>query len=502
MDAAPPPFASNTLSRDAGATLTEQLAERYAERIHQGLLLPGARLPSVRECARRHGVSPATVVAAYDQLLARGLVEARRQRGFFVREPRTSAPRIPSAAPPPARPAPVDATALIRGMFHHAHASPQAPGLGTLPAAWLDLPLLQGTLRRVLAQGAGASALEYGDPAGDPRLRAALAARLGDFGVNAPPSQIVTTLGATHALDLLSRLLLHPGDAVLVDEPGWAVEYARLSRMGMRLLPVPRGPQGPDLDVLRGLIQAHHPRLYVTVSVLHNPTGAMLSLAAAHQVLKLAEAHDLMIVEDDTYAHLAPPHAPRLAALDGLQRTVYVSGFSKILTPGWRVGFVAAPSSLVDRLVDAKLLSALTTPAVLEQAVALCLEQGSLRRHAERVSTRLDAARSRSVRLALDAGCRFAAPPQGLFGWLDVGVNTDELAQLMLDDGAVESSKEGPPSPTGTGWLLAPGSLFHATPRPTTLMRINFATSQEARFWKALERARSAFDRPSARGKS
>jgi len=195
---------------------------------------------------------------------------------------------------------------------------------------------------------------------------------------------------------------------------------------------------------------------------------------AAHQVLLLAEAHDLTIVEDDTYAFLAPPHATRLAALDGLRRTVYVSGFSKILTPQWRVGYLAAAPALAERFIDTKLLSALTTPAPLEQAVAWCLEQGQLRRHAERVVSRLDAARSRSQRLALDAGCRFVTPPAGLFGWLDVGCDTERLAQTMFAD----------------GWLLAPGTLFHATPRPTTLMRINFATTQDARFWDALRRAR------------
>ena len=464
----------NDLTREAGASLTEQLATRYAERIQQRLLLPGARLPSVRECARRHGVSPYTVVAAYDQLLARGLIEARKQRGFFVREPRAAAtpPRAPRHLPE--LPPPVDATALIRGMFL-GRAAGSAPGLGTLPPQWLDLPLLNTALRRAMST-AGASALEYGDPAGDARLREALARRLADFGVIAQARQIVTTVGATHALDVISRTLLRAGDAVLVDEPGWAVEYARLTRQGLRLLPVPRGLDGPDLDVMERMARAHAPKLYATVSVLHNPTGSSLPLAAAHRVLKLAEAHDFLIAEDDTYAHLAPEHAPRLAALDGLQRTIYVSGFSKILSPGWRVGFLAAPAHWVERFIDTKLLSTLTTPALLEHAVALTLEQGALRRHAERMATRLAAARTRTVRLALEAGCRFAAPPQGLFGWLDVGVDTERLAQAMHDE----------------GWLLAPGTLFHATPRPTTLMRINFATSQEARFWRALHLSRGA----------
>ena len=245
------------------------------------------------------------------------------------------------------------------------------------------------------------------------------------------------------------------------------------------MLPVPRGEDGPDLVAMQRLIEAQpaheRPRLYVTVSVLHNPTGASLSLQAAHKVLQLAQAHDLVIVEDDTYAHLAPPHLPRMAALDALERTVYVSGFSKILVPNWRVGFLAAPARLVDRFVDTKLLSTLTTPGLTEQALALCLEQGGLRRHSERVMTKLEAARARTVRLAESHGCRFAAPPRGLFGWVDVRVDTERLAGALLDE-----------------WLIAPGALFHAVHRPTTLMRINFATSQDARFWRALVRAREA----------
>ncbi len=512
------------LARSAAQTLAEQLAGHYAARIRQRLLLPGARLPSVRESARRHRVSPSTVVAAYDQLLAQGLVEAKRQRGFFVREGDAVAPRkpgdapiqqpgplpsatrleittempLPSTAPrPPAplRPPPVDATALIRGMFA-IDANRPAPGLGTLPAEWLDAAMLQTALRRAMtpaaaprasraqaqahapaaASGVQASFLSYGEPAGDSRLRHALAQRLADFGVRASPAQIVTANGATHALDIVSRGLLSPGDAVLVDEPGWSVEFARMTQLGMRLLPVPRGVDGPDLAAMAALAKAHHPRLYVTVSVLHNPTGTSLSLASAHQVLRLAEQHDFRIMEDDTYAHLAPAHAPRLSALDGLRRTIYVSGFAKILTPGWRVGFVAAPPDLVDRLVDVKLLGTLTTPALLEQAVAVCLEQGWLRRHAERVIARLGAARTRSVKLALAAGCRFVTPPAGLFGWVDTGVDTERMATDMLDD----------------GWLLAPGTVFHARRRPSTLMRINFATTQDPRFCKAFEQARDA----------
>ena len=133
--------------------------------------------------------------------------------------------------------------------------------------------------------------------------------------------------------------------------------------------------------------------------------------------------------------------------------------------PAWRVGFIAAPRALVDRRVDTKLLTTLTTPGLTEQALAHCLEQVPLRRHTERVMTRLAAGRERTVKLAEAHGCRFASPPRGLFRWVDMGIDTERLARVMLDD-----------------WRLAPGAMLHATHRPTTLMRINFATSQDLRF--------------------
>ncbi|MGE3349293.1 MAG: PLP-dependent aminotransferase family protein [Ramlibacter sp.] len=489
------------LMKTSAQSLTEQLSERFAERIRTRLLAPGARLPSVRQCAQQHGVSPSTVVAAYDQLLAQGLVEARKNRGFFVREmppARTESAQdaIETGAGEGAglaaanwstahwmvarraagSAAPVNATALIRGMFHKISNKPQ-PGMGVFPPDWLESTFMPAAVRKVT----GTRALQdfssqYGEPLGDGGLRRALSKKLATLSVHAPPEHIITTVGATHALDIVSRTLLRAGDPVMVEEPGWAVEFARLAALGMRVLPVPRRADGPDLEVMAKYCEIHQPKLYVSVSVFHNPTGYCLSPGSAHRILQLANQHNFHIVEDDTYSHIAPEYATRLTALDGLQRTIYVSGFAKILAPNWRIGFLAAPPALVEPLLDTKLLATLTTPALLEKALALCIEQGQLRRHAERIRTRLDAARARSVKLALNAGCTFAAEPVGLFGWVDTGVDTDALAQRMLDE----------------GYLLAPGALFHAERKPSTLMRINFATTQDAAFWKVYGKLRAA----------
>lgn len=471
------------LTRTSAQSLTGQLADRFAERIRNRLLPPGARLPSVRECARQQGVSPHTVVAAYDQLLAQGLVEARRQRGFYVRDPGPAGagPDAASTRSAPAQ-APVhlvaaDASALIRGMFHRPSDKPQ-PGMGVFPPDWLESTFMPAAVRRVTSGKALQElSLQYGEPAGDGGLRRSLATRLAGISVPAAPDQIVTTIGATHALDIVSRTLLRAGDPVMVEEPGWAIEFARLEALGMRILPVPRKADGPDLEVMERYCtagEAHKPKLFVSVSVLHNPTGYSLTPGSAHRVLQLANRHDFHIVEDDTYSHLAPEHATRLCALDGLQRTIYVGGFAKILAPNWRIGFLAASPPLVARLLETKLLATLTSPALFERALAWCIDQGQLRRHAERIRVRLDGARGRTVKLALAAGCTLASEPAGLFGWVDTGVDTDALTQRMLDE----------------GYLLAPGSLFHARRPPTTLMRINFATAQDATFWKVFARVR------------
>ena len=469
------------LMKSASQSLTEQLAGRFAERIRTRLLAPGTRLPSVRQCAQQQGVSPSTVVAAYDQLLAQGLVEAHKNKGFFVRNRAPARDFIDDAAIDSvaidgrAPHVPLSATALIRGMFHGSSDKPQ-PGTGVLPADWLQTTFMAAAVRRVTsARQLQSFSLQYGEPAGDSGLRQALSKKLISLNIHASPQHIITTVGATHALDIVSRTLLRAGDYVMVEEPGWSVEFARLEALGMRILPVPRGPDGPDLAVMARYCELHSPKLFVSVSVFHNPTGYCLTPGSAHRLLQLANAHHFYLVEDDTYSHIAPEHATRLCALDGLQRTIYVGGFAKILAPGWRVGFMAAPPALVERLLDTKLLATLTTPALLEKAMAWCIDQGQLRRHAERIRTRLDQARARSVKLALAAGCTFATPPAGLFGWVETGVDTDALAQRMLDE----------------GYLLAPGALFHASRQPSTLMRINFATTQEAQFWQVFSTLRA-----------
>ena len=204
------------LLKTASQSLTEQLCSRFAERIRTRLLAPGARLPSVRQCAQQQGVSPSTVVAAYDQLLAQGLVEARKNRGFYVRDrviarintDVVATDLVANSTLPggfEAQHVPVNATALIRGMFHRSSEQPQ-PGMGVFPADWLETSFMPAAVRKVTSSRVLQSfSLQYGEPAGDAGLRQALSHKLAAYNVQAAPPQIVTTVGATHALDIVSR---------------------------------------------------------------------------------------------------------------------------------------------------------------------------------------------------------------------------------------------------------------------------------------------------------
>jgi DNA-binding transcriptional MocR family regulator len=314
--------ASPTLERGALLPLASQLAQWIGARIQAGALAGGARLPSVRDAARRHGLAPSTVVAAYDQLQAQGLVEARAQRGFFVRG--GDAVATPRISAPARRDPPLDAAALVRSMFEHGRPQSErapSPGIGTLPADWLDLPLLHGALRRAMAEDTrDPQSLRYADPAGDARLRAALSTRLATLGIGADASQVVTTVGATTALDLVSQRCCSRATAVLVDEPGWAggvraphADGRAPAAGAARRRRATRRWRVPWKRLLRRASRA----LYVTVSVLHNPTGARSRRPPRTRCCKLAEAHDLTIVEDDTYAWLAPRTRRGWPQLDG-----------------------------------------------------------------------------------------------------------------------------------------------------------------------------------------
>jgi len=456
------------LLRDAGEPLADQIVRAVAARVDERLLRPGARMPSIRRFAASHGVSPFTVVASYDRLVAQGYLESRRGAGFFVRERQPAPAR--AAMPPLPVPAELDIAWLVRSMFRQAPLG-LAPGSGVLPADWLDGAALANALRALSRQNCD-GLLNYGSPHGFLPLRQQLQRKLAELEIEAAPEQLVTTLGATQALDLVAREFCQPGDTVLVDDPAWFLMFGSFAAMGLKVVGVPRLADGPDLARLEALAALHRPRLFVLNSVLHNPSSTSVSAAKAFQVLRLAEQHDFIVVEDDVYCDLHPGGATRLAALDGLQRVVYLTGFSKSMAANLRVGFIATSRERAQRLADRKMLATLSTSDIGERVVYKILAEGHHRKHLDRIRGRLDAARPAALRRLESLGMRVdPAPAAGMFLWVDAGVDTNALtARAMQHD-----------------LLLAPGSLFSPSQQPSTRMRLNLAALQDPGVWGFLE---------------
>jgi DNA-binding transcriptional MocR family regulator len=337
----------------------------------------------------------------------------------------------------------------------------QGPGLGHLPGRWLDGELVASALRTLGRQSAG-QWVGMGTAQGFLPLRQQLQTRLEEFEIGAAPEQIVLVSGITQAIDLIARLYVQPGDAVIVGDPAWFQMFGRFASQGARLVGMPYTACGPDVDALESLVATWRPKMLVINSMLHNPTGTSVTPAQAFRILRLAEAYDFIVVEDDVSGDLCPPGYPatRLASLDQLKRVIYLGSFSKTLAANLRVGFAACALDVARLLADQKLLVGMTTPELNERLLYKVLTEGHYRRHVERLRARLDGVRDKCARMLESAGLKlFTAPTAGMFLWADAGVDADSFAAAGQE----------------AGFLLAPGSLFSPHQSPTSWMRFNVA---------------------------
>jgi DNA-binding transcriptional MocR family regulator len=452
----------------------EALAERLAQSISRGALPAGTRLRSIRDCAEKEGLGRNTVVEAYNRLIARGFAEARPGSGYYVR--RLSAHRTQTVASHVSEA--VDVVSLLREQLEQ-HYEVRV-GDGRPPASWMEGSELGRPLRRARAGATSDIDHGYGSPWGYLPLRETIVRLLHERSIHVGLRQVLLTQGANHALDLIIRHLLEPHDVVLVDSPGYYPLFGKLKLAKVRMEGVPRLPDGPDLDALEALVQEHHPKVFFTQSLAHNPTGGTLSLPKAHRLLQLSAQYDFLIVEDDPFADLLPATAPRLAALDQLERVIYVSSFSKTLSAGVRVGYVAGAEARVLALCDLKMVTVVSTSDFVERVVCQLISSGQYRRHLTRLKGKLEAAWAPAVRALGERGLRVAAgSPGGYYLWVELPSGCEEAA-LVRDAAAA-------------GIFLAPGSVFYPDRgggRPA--LRVNVAYACDRRFLRFLKTALDA----------
>lgn len=459
-----------TLNPHDSVPLVEQIVIGIKHLVDERVLRAGTRLPSIRNFAVQHNISRFTVVDGYDRLAALGYLISRRSSGFYV----AARPQVEATTTSSCR---LERADDVLWLLHNTFRDiPDAvrPGCGWLPSAWLDEKVIQKSLLE-LSRKPGNFLTGYGDISGHLPLRQHLSQKsLSDIGISAEAHQIIMTNGATHGLDLAARLFIQPGDTVLVDDPGYYTLFGYLKSLGARLIGVPRNTNGPDTERLQQLLQEHRPKLFFTNTVLHNPTGTSTSLAVAHQILQLAEKYGLYIVEDDIYGDLHHGNAPRLAALDQLKRVIYVSSYSKTISAGLRVGFIACNPDLAARLLDLKLLSGLTSSEINQRVMYQILLEGRYRKHIDRVRSHLQEKRGQVIQQLENCGLQiYAEPAGGMFIWakLPDGENAAEIATLASQQDI----------------MLAPGNLFRPYQEPSPWLRFNAAHCDDGRVFEFLK---------------
>ena len=455
------------LNPQSPTPLVVQIVEGFRLAIQAGSLRAGSKAPSIRQFAHAHDVSVFTVVDAYDRLVAQGYFASRPHSGFFVKQRPVSDAEVSGHGPNFS----FDSMWYLRRIFEN-RALRMKPGCGWLPDDWLFQEGVRRSLRSPTADNVDLGG--YGEPKGYPPLRQIVRDLLAEQEIAVTSEQVLLTHGSSQAMDLVARRLVRPGDAVLVDDPGYPNLLFSLRFLGARLVGVPRTPAGYDLAVLEQLVIEQQPKVFFTQPRLQSPTGSVAQLAHLHRVMQLADKHDFLVVEDDIYVDLDPDPRPSLASLDQLNRVIYISSFSKTISPNIRVGYLAANPDLLEDLAQLKMISGLTSSEFSEPLAHGALVDGPWRKHIKGVRGRLAKAHEMAAMRLLQIGFEiFSEPKAGIFLWARHPAipNAAELAYKAAEQDI----------------LLGPGHLFTPGLQPSAWFRFNVAFCDDPAIFAFLE---------------
>jgi DNA-binding transcriptional MocR family regulator len=440
----------------------ELVSHGILSRIASGALRVGERLPSIRDEAALTGVSKNTIVEAYLRLVAQGVLRSKPGSGYYVaRTPARSA-----AADGPIIASTDRASLLVEQLERNL---PIRPGDGRPPPDWLE----RSELRRHLQYPRIREADAYNSSRGYLPLRKRLCGALAERGIDCQPDQMIMTHGANHAMDLIIRLYVKSGDTVLVDDPGYYPLFAKLSLAGAKIIGVNRRLDGPDLEDLQMKASSSGARFFFTQSLAHNPTGGSITPGVAYGVLRIAAACDIVIVEDDPFADILPYSAMRLAALDQLDRVIYIGTFSKTLSASFRIGYIATSTERATELNRLKVITSISTSAHDEQLVFELIDQGQYLKHLRRLRSRVSQATAETTDALERVGYQISRPlGGGFYIWL-------QLPETMLQTHTAESAAE-------QGIFIAAAPTFSVSDDPMNAMRINVAYGASTQFLRWL----------------
>jgi len=487
--------------RASAAPVYQQLAASLREWVETGRLAVGERLPSSRELAVALGVARNTVTEAYLSLADLGFLRSHVGQGTFVaaRHPVAAvrpvgAARLHSVPRVAAAPPPLPRAFAWTGLFSLATRElPIAAALrsfadrrvypfdfrgGQVDATSFPAGVLARACARALQIHSTGIAL-HRDPFGWPALRESIARGLVARGIGCEPDDVAIFGGAQQALDLIGRVLLDPGDTVVLEQPGYFGAALAFRARGAHLVGVDVDAEGLHTGELARLLRTRRAKLVYTTPAVQNPTGVTLSEARRQTLLELADAHQVPVIEDDydSELRLGGLGTPALKTRDAAGQVIYVGTFSKALFPGLRIGYVVAARPLLERLVVARFVSDFQTSPLLQAALAELLVSGALERHVRRVR-RIYAGRLAALRAALSAsmpnGTHVGAPAGGNGLWvrLPAGADADAIAASAQEVGVAYDR----------------GDFFYLDGPPPPCLALSFANTTPERIADGIER--------------
>ena len=458
-------LAAHTLAHlDREENLYKRVAVRISELIEHGTLRPGERVPSVRKCSEQQDVSIATVMQAYRLLEDRGLIEARPQSGYYVRARRWSPPPEPAMYKPVARASEVKVADLILQVIK-AGRDPKLVRLGaTLPSP--EVIPFQALQRAVAAVGRRSplAATSYDPPPGNRELRIQVARRALEAGCLLSPDDIITTIGVTEGLNLCLRAVARPGDVIAIESPTFFGVLQIIESLGMRVCEIPTYPrEGICLDELAMRLKSCRIKACVFTLNFSNPLGSCMPDEKKKALVKLLASHEIPLIEDDLYGNLAfGPKRPKVAkAFDEHGWVMLCDSFTKTLSPGYRVGWVA-PGRFKAQVEFLKFVNTSATPSLPQMAIAEFLKNGGYDHHLRRIR-KFYAAQMQLMTEAIirhfPSGTKLTRPSGGTCLWVELPAHIDSL---LVHERAMAS-----------GISIAPGPIFSAKQKFRNFIRVN-----------------------------
>jgi 2-aminoadipate transaminase len=472
------------LQPESHVPLYIQLRDQLRALVSTGGLRPGDRIPASRELAVQLGVHRTTVANAYAELESEGLIRGHVGRGTFILE-EESAHKSSLALPPPASNGNLRWESMFadeRGeeslsRLMHSAPSGSISFLMARPATeFFPVEDLRNCTNAVWRRE-GSVILQFGSSDGYASLKQVLVSMLRGEGYEAADENLLITDGCQQALDLLCKAFLRPGDTVLIENPTYPGTLAILAGARVRILGVPvkteSGPgtiPGVDVSAIEAVLMQNRVKMIVLTPDFHNPTGTTLPVAERRRLLELAARFQVPIVEDHIYARLRArgERVPSLKQLDRSNLVIQIDSFSKIAFPGLRVGWIVAPSNVVDRLRLVKQATDLHTGQLGQAILAEYMRRGLLRRHLERTrkaySARLCVLES-ALAKHMPHGTKWTRPEGGMCVWVELppGFDANELLIHVRERGV----------------LFSPGRYFYLqNPMPNTL-RLGFTGLNE-----------------------